>query len=339
MAAMDDREAKIDALSDELEQDLRLLGATAIEDRLQDGVPETIADLKRAGIKIWVATGDRLETAIGMYSFFLICRLPDGMLIIFVVAIGHSTNLIGQESNIIVVRGGNRSGRPVYQQILNAVEEFFPDSDVSDENDEPKDTGRAELAEGLGQQRRSSFQQQHQQPISIPGGPLRRTPTGISDLVGPNNGDRPGGFVLVIDGAALDVALSDKKHRDLLLHLAMLCEGVICCRVSPLQKAMVVRLVKDGLHTMTLAIGDGANDVSMIQVCVFLKFCDASCSYLIFSFLLFFRRLLMSVLVSRVRKACRLSIRQIMLLHRYVDSLLGRDGVGLFIVSACSFDF
>jgi phospholipid-translocating ATPase len=69
-AAMDDREAKVDALSDELEQDLRLLGATAIEDRLQDGVPEAIADLKRAGIKIWVATGDKLETAIGMYPFF-----------------------------------------------------------------------------------------------------------------------------------------------------------------------------------------------------------------------------------------------------------------------------
>lgn len=55
-------------MCNELEQDLRLLGATAIEDRLQDGVPETIADLKRAGIKIWVATGDKMETAIGMYS-------------------------------------------------------------------------------------------------------------------------------------------------------------------------------------------------------------------------------------------------------------------------------
>jgi hypothetical protein len=75
MAAIDDREARIDVLSDELEQDLRLLGATAIEDRLQDGVPETIADLKRAGIKIWVATGDRLETAIGMYSFFDLSNL------------------------------------------------------------------------------------------------------------------------------------------------------------------------------------------------------------------------------------------------------------------------
>ena len=48
---MDDREARIEAVSDELEQDLCLLGATVIEDRLQDGVPETIADLKRAGIK------------------------------------------------------------------------------------------------------------------------------------------------------------------------------------------------------------------------------------------------------------------------------------------------
>jgi phospholipid-translocating ATPase len=192
------------------------------------------------------------------------------MLIIFVVAIGHSTNLIGQDSNIIVVRGGNRSGRPVYQQILNAVEEFFPDSNILDENGEPTDAGRAhQLAKQQPHSSPMPFQQQHQQPTNAAGGPLRRTLTGISDLVGPNNGDRPGGFVLVIDGAALDVALSDERHRNLLLHLAMLCEGVICCRVSPLQKAMVVKLVKDGLHTMTLAIGDGANDVSMIQVCDF----------------------------------------------------------------------
>lgn len=64
--AMDERDERIEAVSNELEYDLRLLGATAIEDKLQDGVPEAIADLKRAGIKIWVATGDKLETAIGM---------------------------------------------------------------------------------------------------------------------------------------------------------------------------------------------------------------------------------------------------------------------------------
>lgn len=63
--AVEDREAKMETIADDLEHDLRLLGATAIEDKLQDGVPEAIADLKQAGIKIWVATGDKLETAIG----------------------------------------------------------------------------------------------------------------------------------------------------------------------------------------------------------------------------------------------------------------------------------
>ena len=60
-------------------------------------------------------------------------------------------------------------------------------------------------------------------------------------------------------------ALGDDKHKHLLLRLAMQCEGVICCRVSPLQKALVVKLVKEGVGAMTLAIGDGENDVSMIQ--------------------------------------------------------------------------
>jgi P-type E1-E2 ATPase len=42
-------------------------------------------------------------------------------------------------------------------------------------------------------------------------------------------------------------------------------QAVLCCRVSPLQKALVTKLVKEGAGAVTLAIGDGANDVSMIQ--------------------------------------------------------------------------
>lgn len=49
-----------------MEAGFNLLGGTAIEDKLQDGVPDTISDLKRAGIKLWVLTGDKLETAIGI---------------------------------------------------------------------------------------------------------------------------------------------------------------------------------------------------------------------------------------------------------------------------------
>ena len=65
LASIEDREGELERVSDEVEQNLLLLGATAIEDKLQDGVPEAIADLKKAGIKIWVLTGDKLETAIG----------------------------------------------------------------------------------------------------------------------------------------------------------------------------------------------------------------------------------------------------------------------------------
>lgn len=219
--ALEYRTERVEEVAGEIEQDLRLLGATAIEDRLQDGVPETIADLKTAGIKVWVATGDKLETAI---------------------AIGHSTNLIAPDANVIIIRGGEKL-RPVYTQIVNSIKNFFPESDLAEQ------------------------QEYIRSPTSLSGGsyPLRRISTDIASLVGSDNGERPGGFVLVIDGLALTQAFSDDAHKDLLLKLAMKCEAVICCRVSPLQKALIVRLVKDGLGTMTLAIGDGANDVSMIQ--------------------------------------------------------------------------
>ncbi|KAF8912178.1 hypothetical protein CPB84DRAFT_1761491 [Gymnopilus junonius] len=184
--ALDDREKHVEEISNEIEQNLHLLGATAIEDRLQDGVPETIEDLKKAGIKIWVATGDKLETAI---------------------AIGRSTNLISADSNIVIIRGGSR---PVRTQMINALNQFFPEHDYENEPDDPT------------------------------------VPTGTLPEI-------------------LFTAFADDENRDTLLRLAILCDGVVCCRVSPLQKALIVRLVKDGLGAVTLAIGDGANDVSMIQ--------------------------------------------------------------------------
>jgi P-type E1-E2 ATPase len=71
-------------------------------------------------------------------------------------------------------------------------------------------------------------------------------------------------LALIIDGHTLQFALSEEL-QDNLLQLATKCKAVICCRVSPLQKAQVVRLVRRGMSSITLAIGDGANDVSMIQ--------------------------------------------------------------------------
>ena len=166
MVALEDREEKIAAVCEEIEQDLRLLGATAIEDRLQDGVPETIADLKLAGIKVWVATGDKLETAI---------------------AIGYSTNLLGPDSNLIVIRGGDKDGLSVFDQMYTAVEEFFPESNILEE--EQLDINEKHA--------RRSMSDSNGNP------PLRRVNTGVSSIVGRDNGERPGGFVLVVEGNAL----------------------------------------------------------------------------------------------------------------------------------------
>jgi phospholipid-translocating ATPase len=68
----------------------------------------------------------------------------------------------------------------------------------------------------------------------------------------------------VIDGDTLKIMLTDEMKQRFLL-LCKQCKSVLCCRVSPAQKAAVVRLVKEGLNIMALSIGDGANDVAMIQ--------------------------------------------------------------------------
>ena len=71
-------------------------------------------------------------------------------------------------------------------------------------------------------------------------------------------------FAVVVDGDTLRHALAPAL-KPLFLNLATQCETVVCCRVSPAQKALVVKLVKEGVGAMTHAIGDGANDVSLIQ--------------------------------------------------------------------------
>uniref|UniRef100_A0A8C6MK87 Phospholipid-transporting ATPase n=1 Tax=Nothobranchius furzeri TaxID=105023 RepID=A0A8C6MK87_NOTFU len=167
-----------------LETNLHLLGATGIEDRLQDGVPETIASLRKAGLQIWVLTGDKQETAVN---------------------IAYACKLLDPEEEILT---------------LNTTNAFHS-------NFAPVET--------------YPFSSSHISPFSV---------------------HRLG---LVIDGRTLAYAL-DKSLEDKFLAVARSCRSVLCCRSTPLQKSMVVKLVRNKLKVMTLAIGDGANDVSMIQV-------------------------------------------------------------------------
>jgi phospholipid-transporting ATPase len=179
------RADELDKAAELIEHDFFLLGATAIEDRLQDGVPETIHTLQNAGIKVWVLTGDRQETAIN---------------------IGMSCKLLSEDMMLLIVNETTAAAtRDNIQKKLDA--------------------------------------------IRTQGDGTIETET----------------LALVIDGKSLTYALERELDR-LFLDLAIMCKAVICCRVSPLQKALVVKLVKKyQKQSILLAVGDGANDVSMIQ--------------------------------------------------------------------------
>ncbi|OCK83559.1 putative phospholipid-transporting ATPase [Lepidopterella palustris CBS 459.81] len=178
------RAEELDKAAEIIEHDFTLLGATAIEDKLQEGVPDTIHTLQEAGIKIWVLTGDRQETAIN---------------------IGMSCKLISEDMTLLIVNEDSAEAtRDNLSKKLNAI--------------------RSQSAGGIER-----------------------------DVL-----------ALVIDGKSLTFAL-ERDMEKTFLDLAVMCKAVICCRVSPLQKALVVKLVKRHLKAILLAIGDGANDVSMIQ--------------------------------------------------------------------------
>ncbi|RMZ90024.1 hypothetical protein DV736_g2739, partial [Chaetothyriales sp. CBS 134916] len=194
--ALQDREARLEEVSDRIERDLLLLGGTAIEDRLQDGVPDTIALLGQAGIKLWVLTGDKVETAIN---------------------IGFSCNLLNNDMELLLFD---------FPQGSPADAEKLLDINLAKMNMTGSD---AEL---------EAARHNHEPP--------------------------PATHALIIDGESLKLVLSDELRQKFLL-LCKQCRSVLCCRVSPAQKAAVVSLVKNGLDVMALSIGDGANDVAMIQ--------------------------------------------------------------------------
>lgn len=78
------------------------------------------------------------------------------------------------------------------------------------------------------------------------------------------NHDRDGQYCLTIDGPSLKIAF--EHHPGLLEAVSLACVAVLCCRMSPIQKAIIVKMIKNSPdRPITAAIGDGANDVSMIQ--------------------------------------------------------------------------
>ncbi|XP_030599115.1 phospholipid-transporting ATPase IC isoform X1 [Archocentrus centrarchus] len=222
---LSDRDAALDHVYEQIENNLMLIGATAIEDKLQDGVPETIAKLAKADIKIWVLTGDKKETAENIgYSCSL---LTDDMDIHY----GENVN------EKLTRRQASRRGDPqAFRQAKKKSSEPF----FTGNNKNALIITGGWLNEILYEKKKK---RRRLRRLRLKKRPPPSTPQ---------------------DGQPMDDWEKEMRQIDF-VNMACECEAVICCRVTPKQKANVVSLVKKYKKAVTLSIGDGANDVNMIK--------------------------------------------------------------------------
>ncbi|XP_060105861.1 phospholipid-transporting ATPase IG isoform X2 [Heteronotia binoei] len=201
--ALQDRETKMAVLFDEIERDMHLIGSTAVEDSPQERAAETIEALHAAGMKIWVLTGDKMETA---KATCYACRLFQANTELLLL----TTQTVGEDHH-------------KEEQLYKLMMEY------------------------------------HKKVVIDMPGDVKRSWT-LSHEYG-----------LVIDGATLSLILNPSQescsghYKNIFLQICLKCTAVLCCRMAPLQKAQIVRIVKNSKgNPITLAVGDGANDVSMI---------------------------------------------------------------------------
>uniref|UniRef100_A0A3P9JDQ9 Phospholipid-transporting ATPase n=1 Tax=Oryzias latipes TaxID=8090 RepID=A0A3P9JDQ9_ORYLA len=201
--ALQDRDKRLSEAYELVEKDLILLGATAVEDRLQEKAADTIESLHKAGMKVWVLTGDKMETA---------------------AATCYASRLFRRNTQILEL-----TTKRVEEQNLHDV--LF-------------DLSRTVL------RHHGSMTRDNCSSLS-------------NDCTD---------YGLIIDGATLSAVmrppqedLNSGSYKEIFLEICRNCSAVLCCRMAPLQKAQIVKMIKASKeHPITLAIGDGANDVSMI---------------------------------------------------------------------------
>ena len=199
--SLENKDKKVEEIYDKMEQNIYLIGCTIVEDKLQDKVPETIKDLRNANIKIWMLTGDKMNTA---YNIGLSCNLISTNMKIF--------KLCGIEKKL------NEQMEMVNKEecekvILDFAKEF--------------------------NKFKGNFDSMNKELNS---------------------------FGILVDEKALKTINDEEEMQKIFLDIAKDASSVICCRVSPIQKSQVVKMMKNyDRNGVTLAIGDGGNDVSMIM--------------------------------------------------------------------------
>ena len=237
----------------EIEKDLILIGCTAVEDNLQDKVPETIKDLQNSGIHIWVLTGDNLPTA---KNISISCNLINSDMDLYEIFedLEKFKSFICNFCNNENIFNENKLNES-YEKILlfeNKYKEEYKENGPKDKDQYDKyinelNNRKSILLLGL-----ESLYEKYKKTL-------------LTKKKG-----------ILIESQMLQLILPKEKLTNLkyylhpltqiFLNLTLNSEAVICCRVSPIQKALIVRLIKKNIkNSITLSIGDGANDVSMIQ--------------------------------------------------------------------------
>ena len=186
--SMEDRQKKIAEVVAKLENNMEFLCVTGVEDLLQNDVATTIDNLRNAGMKVWMLTGDKVETA---------------------TCISISAGLKAKMHKIYTIKN---------DEIKEEVR-----------NDEKKTEITVLLSKFDEYKRKISFDP----------------------------------HLFIIDGDTLDLAL--KNCEEDFFRTAMLAPSVVCCRCSPTQKRIIVHTIKKYTDARTAAVGDGGNDVAMIQ--------------------------------------------------------------------------
>ena len=185
LTSMDNRKQKLRDVISKLENNMEFLCVTGVEDLLQNEVATTIDNLRNAGIKLWMLTGDKVETA---------------------TCISISTGLKAKNHKIFTL---------TYDQIKD---EENPENEIN------------KLKEKL---------EEYNNKI----------------MIDPH--------LFILDGDTLDLAL--KQCQKEFYESAMQAPSVVCCRCSPTQKRLIVKNIKIYTNCRTAAVGDGGNDVAMIQ--------------------------------------------------------------------------
>lgn len=298
------RQARLDALRAQMETGIEILGITAIEDKLQEAVQETIGDMLVAGIKVWMLTGDKMETAqqiglsCGLYHVGdrVICVGEDGSgggedrhdwrrslmnfpmeLLPALVEDKAAARQSLWRTNGLTKAVAWATGKELEGRVLRFDQHdatHFSNAPLlamqrsADGNNSSSAVGGAGAVLDDAISLASTEPRPHSCLSSSPAQPLQdfgeeRHHGRTWGRETEDTAVRP--TVLVVQGGAvLEAILQDPALRERFAAITSRCRSVICARTTPSQKAAITHFVR-GRGFMTLSVGDGGNDVAMLQ--------------------------------------------------------------------------